>query len=107
MVAATSAWSALPPANRPGSGASSAKAPLCAKACIRPRVRSASPPSSSSSSRSKLLATWMSIDGLVVAVTVPRAYRPVATNRARMSFSLVAITSRSTGSPIAAATRPA
>ena len=42
----------------------------------------------------------MSIDGDWVALTVLGSYRPVSSARTRMSFSLVAMTKRSMGSPM-------
>ena len=46
----------------------------------------------------------MSIDGEVVGTTSRGSYVPVASVRARMSLTLVAMTSRSTGSPMREAT---
>ena len=49
----------------------------------------------------------MSIDGDSVGVTSVSRWSPVVRARVRMSFSLLATTSRSTGSPIRCATKPA
>ena len=46
----------------------------------------------------------MSIDGLIEGATASRRCAPVASVRCRMSFWLVAITSRSIGSPMRLAT---
>ena len=42
----------------------------------------------------------MSMDGDEVGVTAPTRYSPVASARVRMSLTLEAMTSRSTGSPM-------
>ena len=49
----------------------------------------------------------MSIDGDIVGVTSVSRWSPVVSARVRMSFSLLATTSRSTGRPIRCATKPA
>ena len=49
----------------------------------------------------------MSMDGDCVGFTPAGRYSPVAKARARMSFSLVATISRSTGSPMRLANQPA
>ena len=49
----------------------------------------------------------MSIEGLIDGRTPARRWSPVSSVRCRMSFWLVAITSRSIGSPMRFATQPA
>ena len=55
-----------------GLPSSSAASPLAAKSAMNLRTRSASPPKRKCRKRSKLLATWMSMDGLIVWRTWPR-----------------------------------
>ena len=69
-----------------------------------PRTFAPSRPHRSNSRRSKLLATWMSMLGLIVGWTSPALYSPLAKKRARMSLRLVATISWAIGRPICAAT---
>ena len=68
------------------------------------RTGFASRPWASNRSRSKFDDTWMSIEGEAVGTTARTSYVPVASVRTRMSLTLVAMVSRSTGNPICAAT---
>ena len=79
--------------------------PLCAPNAPSRRLTAAPSPSYRSySRRSKLLATWMSMLGLMVGSTSPALYVPLLKNRARMSLRLVATISCAIGSPILYAT---
>jgi threonine synthase len=67
---------------------------------VQRRTASASRSPASNRRRSKFDDTWMSIDGDVVSTTPLVRYSPVASVRASMSLSLVAMISRSIGRPI-------
>jgi hypothetical protein len=108
IAAAVSCSSARLAANRARSADSvspgSAKRRDCASEPIIARIDLSSRPPSSNKMRSKFEATWMSIDGDEVATTSRVSYDPVASVRARMSLTLVAITSFSIGRPMRLAT---